>query len=150
MFAFRAMNAPAITANSLAGRTRYQSSGCVNVGLFLCETTPFEPSHAAAMVESLQTGSARALAALCATPPYTTVRNTTLAVDYCPSLKEGRAQDCPVFYVVLRAKRRDGFWEVALRKRRGYGLLSSKRKKRTCQLAAAIQEMRESGSGGYS
>ena len=61
------------------------------------EMTPFEPAQAAGIVQSLQTGSARALAALCATSPYATVPNTTLAVDYCPSLKEGTTRDCPVF-----------------------------------------------------
>jgi hypothetical protein len=61
------------------------------------EMTPFEPGQAAGIIQSLQTGSARALAALCATPPYATVPNTTLAVDYCPSLKEGTTRDCPAF-----------------------------------------------------
>ena len=46
-----------------------------------------------------------------------------------------------LFYVVLRATRREGFWEVPLRERRGHGLLSSKRKKLAQRLAAAIQEM---------
>ena len=46
------------------------------------------------------------------------------------------------FYVVLRATRREGFWEVPIRERRGYGLLSAKRKKLANRLAAAIQEIR--------
>jgi len=61
------------------------------------ETTPFAPDQAAGVIESMQIGSARGLAAICATPPYATVPNTTLAVEYCPSLKEGTARDCPVF-----------------------------------------------------
>jgi hypothetical protein len=61
------------------------------------ETTPFEPDKAAGIIESLQVGSARSLAAIFVTPPYTTIPNTTLAVEYCPSLKEGKSRDCPVF-----------------------------------------------------
>ena len=52
-----------------------------------------------------------------------------------------------LFYVVLRATRREGFWEVPLRERKGYGLLSSKRKKLAHRLAAAIEEIRGPGSG---
>ncbi len=150
MFAFQAMNAPVITANPLPGQTQYQSGGFVNVGLFLCEATPFEPTQAAAIVESLQTSSARALAALCATLPYNTVPNPMPAGDSGPSLKQGRAQDCPVFVSLKSINRRDGLGEVPFRERRGHGLRPSKRKKRACQLAAAIQEMREARSGGYS
>jgi hypothetical protein len=46
------------------------------------------------------------------------------------------------YYVVLRATRREGFWEAPVRERRGAGLLSSKRKKLADQLAAAVQEVR--------
>ena len=66
------------------------------------ETTTFEPDKAAQLLESLQTGSARSLAAICAAPPFTSIPNTTLAVDCCPSLKEGRSRDCPV-YVSLKS-----------------------------------------------
>jgi hypothetical protein len=53
-----------------------------------------------------------------------------------------------IFYVVLRATRREGFWEVPLRERRGHGLLLAKRKKLAGQLAAAIQEIRGAAAGG--
>jgi hypothetical protein len=81
-----------------AAASRSRKTYCETCKCWLTrETTPFEPDKANALIESLQTGSARALAALCATPPYTTIPNTTLAVEYCPSLKEGRTRDCPVF-----------------------------------------------------
>jgi hypothetical protein len=43
-----------------------------------------------------------------------------------------------LFYVVLRANKREGFWEAPVRERRGTGLMSSKRKKSANQLAADI------------
>ncbi len=95
-FAIESLSAVGIVTAAAYRRSR--KTYCEHCKRWLTrETTPFEPAQAAGIVESLQTGSARALAALCATPPYATVPNTTLAVDYCPSLKEGRAQDCPVF-----------------------------------------------------
>ena len=48
-----------------------------------------------------------------------------------------------IFYVVVRATRREGFWEVPLRERTGHGLLSSKRKNLAGRLAAAIQKIRD-------
>jgi hypothetical protein len=44
---------------------------------------------------------------------------------------------------MLRAKRREGFWEAPVRERRGSGLLSLKQKKLAKKLAVAIQEVRE-------
>jgi hypothetical protein len=83
---------------TVAAYRRSQKGYCERCKRWLTrETSPFEPGQAPGLIESLQLGSARALAAVCATPPYTTLPNTTLAVDYCPSLKEGRAQDCPAF-----------------------------------------------------
>ncbi len=61
------------------------------------ELTEFEPDKAPQLVEALQTGSARSLAALCAAPAFSTLPNTTVALEVCPSLKEGTARDCPVF-----------------------------------------------------
>jgi hypothetical protein len=61
------------------------------------EITTFEPGKEAAILESLQTVSPRALAALCATPAYPTIPNAMLAVEYCPSLKDGMTRDCPTY-----------------------------------------------------
>ncbi len=61
------------------------------------ETTLFEPGAADELMAGLQEGSARKLAALCARAPYMTLPNTTMAVDYCPSLKEGSTRDCAAF-----------------------------------------------------
>jgi hypothetical protein len=61
------------------------------------ETTVFEPHKCAGLIDSLQAGSPRALAALCAAPAYTSIPNTTMAVEYCPSLKEATSRECPVF-----------------------------------------------------
>ena len=81
-----------------AAYNRSRKTYCENCKRWLTrETTPFEPSQINGLLESLQSGSARALAAICATPPYPTIPNTTLAVEYCSSLKEGRSRDCPVF-----------------------------------------------------
>ena len=95
-FCIESVGVVAIVASSAYRRSR--KTYCEHCKRWLIrETTPFEPGQAAGIIESLQTGSARALAALCATPPYATVPNSTLAVEYCPSLKEGTTRDCPVF-----------------------------------------------------
>src|SRR5262249_35758906 len=61
------------------------------------EVTTFEPDKSTAILDSLQSGSTRSLAALCAVAPYPTLPNTTLAVEYCPALKDSTTPDCPVF-----------------------------------------------------
>ena len=50
-----------------------------------------------------------------------------------------------MYFVVLRANRREGFWEAPLRERRATGIINAKRKKRAKQLEAAIKEIRSHG-----
>lgn len=61
------------------------------------ETTPFDPTQAQAIMASLETSSPRDLAAFCHAAPYATIPNLTMAVEYCPTLKEIASRDCPVF-----------------------------------------------------
>ena len=46
-----------------------------------------------------------------------------------------------IFYVVLRANRSEGFWEVPVRPRSGLGMLSGKRKRATWKLFEAIESI---------
>jgi len=95
-FGIESIGAVSIVAFSAYRRSR--KTYCEHCNRWLHrESTPFEPEKTADLLQSLQTGSARQLAALCANSPFATIPNTTLAIDYCPSLKEGRARDCPVY-----------------------------------------------------
>jgi len=59
--------------------------------------TRFESDKGPALVDALQNGSAQSLAALFATQEFPSVPNTTVAVDYCPSLKEAALRDCATY-----------------------------------------------------
>jgi hypothetical protein len=61
------------------------------------DLTPFDPAESPALLEALRNGSARSLAALCAKAAHATVPNTTLAVEYCPTVKDGMTRDCAVY-----------------------------------------------------
>jgi hypothetical protein len=61
------------------------------------ELTAFAPDKAPAIIQALRDGAAPALAALCLEAPYPSVPNTALAVEFCPSVKEGGWRSCPVF-----------------------------------------------------
>ena len=61
------------------------------------EATQFEPDQANTILDALRVSSARQLAAICATPVFATIPNTTLAIEICPTLKHGMSRDCPVF-----------------------------------------------------
>jgi hypothetical protein len=61
------------------------------------ELTQFEPGRSAELMEALRVHSARSLAALSDGAPFATIPNLTAAVDFCSSLKEGRALGCPVY-----------------------------------------------------
>jgi hypothetical protein len=61
------------------------------------ELTQFDPAQSTELMEALRVQSARSLAALSAGAPFATVPNLTAAVDYCSSLKEGRALGCPAY-----------------------------------------------------
>jgi hypothetical protein len=54
---------------------------------------------------------------------------------------EGTHGATKIFYTVLRANRRNGFWEAPIRHRVGTGVFSGKRKKLATKLATAIQEI---------
>ncbi|HEY1788528.1 MAG TPA: hypothetical protein VGJ73_10250 [Verrucomicrobiae bacterium] len=64
------------------------------------ELTQFEPAQSVELMEALRVQSARSLAALSAGAPFATIPNLTAAVDYCSSLKEGRALGCPAYLSV--------------------------------------------------
>jgi hypothetical protein len=98
LFTFAFESIAVLVIVTVAPYRRARKSFCERCKRWLVrETTTFEPEKCAGIIESLQTGSARALAALCASPPYTTIPNTTMAVEYCPSLKEATTRECPVF-----------------------------------------------------
>jgi hypothetical protein len=59
--------------------------------------TRFEPEKGSTLTEALQSNSAQSVASLFATQEYASVPNMTVAVDYCPSLKESALRDCPVY-----------------------------------------------------
>jgi hypothetical protein len=63
----------------------------------LREVTLFEPNQSSGILDALRTGSARSLAALCAKPVFATIPNTTLAIEFCPTLKDGVSRDCPIY-----------------------------------------------------
>ena len=84
-----------------AGIKRSRKSYCQQCRRWMeRELTPFEPAESAGLLEVLRNGAARSLAALCAKAAYSTVPNTTLAVEYCPTFKEGMTRDCPVYVYV--------------------------------------------------
>ena len=61
------------------------------------ELTQFDPEKASVLIDAIKNGSAPSLAGLCAAPAFPSVPNTTLAVEFCPSVKEGGLRSCPVF-----------------------------------------------------
>jgi hypothetical protein len=61
------------------------------------EVTQFEPNQATSILDALRTGSARSLAALCARPVFATIPNVSLAIEICPTIREGTSRDCPIY-----------------------------------------------------
>ena len=61
------------------------------------ELTRFSPEKGQALVEALQASSPHSLAAIFATPEHPSLPNTTVAVDYCPSLKDAVLRSCPPY-----------------------------------------------------
>ena len=71
---------------------RARKTYCEKCGRWMLrEVTQFEPQKSDQLVQAFQVGSARQLAELCVTPVYSTLPNTSLALEYCPSMKDGRA-----------------------------------------------------------
>jgi len=68
------------------------------------ESTTFKPELGPGFVEALRIGSVQSLAALFTSPQKPGVPNTSVAVDYCPNLKEGRSTDCPIYLSVKQVK----------------------------------------------
>jgi hypothetical protein len=66
------------------------------------EITLFEPDQCDPIIDSLRSGSARSLAAICARPVFATIPNTTLAVEICPTLKDGVSRDCPIYVSIKK------------------------------------------------
>lgn len=86
-----------------AGLSRSRKPFCETCRRWMArETTQFNPNSSTKLMEALHTQSARSLAALCAEAPFATIPNLSLAVDICPSMKEGRSRDCAA-YVSLKA-----------------------------------------------
>jgi hypothetical protein len=69
--------------------------------------------------------------------PAASITNCTLEA-YVHGQGEGATK---YFYVVLRANRRDGFWEAPIRERHSSGVFSRKRKKLAEKLFASIKEL---------
>jgi len=61
------------------------------------ELTRFEPDKGPALIEALRMNSPQSLAALFATSEYPSLPNTTVAVHYCPGLKEAVLRSCPPY-----------------------------------------------------
>ena len=72
------------------------------------ELTYFEPGKAQEIMSALETGSPRTLAAIFSGPVFATIPNTSIALEYCPTLKEGRGRDCPLFISVKSVTDRGG------------------------------------------
>lgn len=82
----------------VAGYRRSQKAYCEQCQCWLArDVTMFSPEQTAPLLDSLESASARALAMLCATAPHNSLPNTTLAIEYCPSLKTSIRRDCPVY-----------------------------------------------------
>jgi hypothetical protein len=62
--------------------------------------TRFETDKGPSLVEALQNHSPPSLAALFAAAEYSSLPNTSVAVDYCPRLKEAALRDCPTYLSV--------------------------------------------------
>jgi hypothetical protein len=73
----------------------------------LREVTHFNPAKANELRDAFLNRSARSLAVLAAEPVFATIPSTILALDCCPSLKEGSARDCSS-YVSLKNVTRVG------------------------------------------
>jgi hypothetical protein len=71
------------------------------------EVTHFNPAKAKELLDAFLNRSARSLAMLAAEPVFATIPSTLLALDSCPSLKEGSARDCSS-YVSLKTITRAG------------------------------------------
>lgn len=70
--------------------------------------TSFNPSTSAAVLDALRTGSSQALAALCATPVYSSVPNLSVGIDVCASLENSGSRGCPVYISVKRVMQSQG------------------------------------------
>jgi hypothetical protein len=95
-FGFEFLAVAAIT--TLAGHHRARKPYCEGCKRWMNrELTTFETDKAPAILETLKDSSAAGLATLCVSAPYPSVPNTTLAVEYCPSVKEGALRTCQMF-----------------------------------------------------
>jgi hypothetical protein len=61
------------------------------------ELTPFDPAQTNHLIECLENGNLRGLASLVQETPFATIPNLTMALDFCPTLKESGRGDCPAF-----------------------------------------------------
>jgi len=88
----------------LPGIQRSRRPYCEACGRWMVRhATFFNPDKSAAVMDALRNGSSQALAALCATPVYSSVPNLTVGVDLCPSLEEGAwRRGCPAYISVKR------------------------------------------------
>ncbi len=94
VFAFESLLILAITTGAAARRAGKPYCETCRKWM-LREATHFEPARAGELLDAFRHGSARSLAALARQPVFATVPSTMLAIDFCPSLKDGTARDCP-------------------------------------------------------
>ncbi len=81
-----------------AGLTRARKPYCETCRRWMVrEVTHFDPAQSEELMAAFRNGSARTLAALGAKPVFATVPSTMLAAEYCPSVKDRMARDCPVY-----------------------------------------------------
>lgn len=86
----------------LPGIQRSRRPYCEACGRWMVRhATFFNPNKSVAVMDALRNGSSQALAALCATPVYSSVPNLTVGVDLCPSLEEEAwRRGCPAYISV--------------------------------------------------
>jgi hypothetical protein len=86
-----------------AGLARARKSYCEICRQWMVrEITHFDPAQTEGLMAAFRSSSARALAGLGAQPAFATFPCAMLAVEYCPSVRDGRARDCPVYASLKR------------------------------------------------
>lgn len=61
------------------------------------EVTTFDPAQTNHLIEGLENGNLRSIAGLAQESPFATIPNLTMALDFCPTIKDGVSGACPAF-----------------------------------------------------
>jgi hypothetical protein len=98
-----------LLVGAFSGIQRSRRPYCEACGQWMTRhVTSFSPQTSAAVMDALRNGSSQALAALCATPVYSSVPNVTVGIDLCPSLQEGGSRGCPMYVSVKQVTQFQG------------------------------------------